>query len=44
MGGQYFEQMDFKEIGLNTKKWIDLVQDGDYWRTLVNAALNLQVS
>ena len=32
--------MDLKEIGLNTRKWVDSAQDGDYWRALVNAALN----
>ena len=25
-----------KEIGINTKSWIDLVQDRDYWRVVVN--------
>ena len=34
--------MDLKEIGINTWKWVDSVQDKDYWRALVNAALNLQ--
>jgi len=36
-------RMDFKEIGINTRNWIDLAQDRDYWRALVNVALNLQV-
>jgi hypothetical protein len=35
--------MDIKEIGVNTKNWIDLTQDRDFLRALVNAALNLWV-
>ena len=31
--------MDLKDRGINTRKWVDLAQDRDYWRTLVNAAL-----
>ena len=31
-----------KEIGINTRNWVDLAQDKDYWRALVNADLNLQ--
>ena len=33
--------MDLKEIGINTGNWVDFTQDRDYWRVLVNAALNL---
>ena len=33
-----------KEIGCNTRKWVDSAQDVDYWRALVNAALNFRVS
>ena len=36
--------MYLKEIGINTKKWIDSAQDRDHWRALVNVALNLQVT
>ena len=36
-------RMDLKEIGINTKNWVDLTQDRDYWRALVNAALILCV-
>ena len=34
--------MDLKEmlVGINTQNWVDLAQDRDYGRVLVNAALN----
>ena len=35
--------MDLKEMRNYTRNWIDSAQDRDYWRPLVNAALNLQV-
>ena len=35
--------MDLKEICINTRDWVDLAQDRDYWRVLVNSALNLRV-
>ena len=35
--------MDLKEIGINTRNWVDSVQDRDYWRVLVNAGLNLWI-
>jgi hypothetical protein len=34
--------MGLKEIGIKTKNWVESVQDRDYWRDLVNAALNLR--
>ena len=37
-------RMDLKEIGINTRNWVDSAQDRDYWRALVNVALNLRVS
>ena len=33
-----------KEIGINTRNWVDSAQDRDYWRVLVNVALNLRFS
>ena len=40
---EYNTRMDFKEIDINTRNWVDSAQDRYYWRTLVNAALNLRV-
>ena len=37
-------RMDLTEMGMNTRNWIDLTQDRDYWRALVNVTLNLQIS
>ena len=36
-------RMALKEIGTNTSNWGNSAQDRVYWRTLVNAALNLRV-
>ena len=36
-------RMILKEIGINMRNWVDSAQDRNYWRALVNAALNLQV-
>ena len=36
-------RMDLKEICTNTWNWVDSAQDRDYWRALVNAALNLGI-
>ena len=36
--------MDIKEIGINTRNWVDSIQDRDYWTALVNATLNLRIS
>ena len=27
---------DLKEIGINTRNWVDSVLDRDYWRAIVN--------
>ena len=36
--------VDLAKIGVSTWYWIDSFQDLDYWRLLVNDALNLRVS
>jgi hypothetical protein len=36
-------RMDLEEIVINTGNSVDSTQDRDYWRALVNAALNLRV-
>ena len=35
---------DLEEICVNAGNWVDSAQDRDYWKALVNAALNLRVS
>jgi hypothetical protein len=39
----YFK-MDLREIGWDGMDWIDLAQDRDQWRALVNTVMNLRVS
>ena len=36
-------RMDLEERGINAGNWVDSDQDREYWRALVNAALNLRV-
>ena len=31
-------RMDLKEIDILTRDWVNLAQDRDYWRALVNLA------
>jgi hypothetical protein len=33
-------KMDLREIGWDRKDWIDLVQDRDQWKALVNTVMN----
>jgi hypothetical protein len=35
--------MDLREMGLDGMDWIDVAQDRDQWRALVNAVMNLRV-
>jgi hypothetical protein len=35
--------MDLREIGWSGMGWIDLGQDNEQWRALVNAVIKLQV-
>ena len=36
-------RMDLEEISINAGNWVDSAQDRNYWRALVNTALNLWV-
>jgi hypothetical protein len=35
-------KMDLRDIGWGGMDWIDLTQDRDQWRALVNTVLNLR--
>ena len=37
-------RIDLKEIGVNTRNWIDSAKDRNYRRALMNAALKFRVS
>jgi hypothetical protein len=36
-------KMDLREIGWYSRDWIELAQDRDQWRALVNTVMNLRV-
>jgi hypothetical protein len=36
-------KIDRREIGWDSMDWIDLAQDRDQWRALVNTVMNLRV-
>jgi hypothetical protein len=36
-------KMDLREIGWDGMNWIDLAQDRDQWRALVNTVMNFRV-
>jgi hypothetical protein len=36
-------KMNLKEIGWNGMDWIDVAQDRDQWRAVVNTVMNLRV-
>jgi hypothetical protein len=35
--------MDLQEVGWRGMDWIDMAQDRDRWRDVVNAVMNLRV-
>jgi hypothetical protein len=37
-------EMDIREVARDGMDWIDLAQDRDRWRALVNTVINLRVS
>ena len=37
-------RMDLEDIGISAGNWVDSAQDRNYWRALVNVAMNLRVS
>jgi hypothetical protein len=36
-------KMDLREIGWDGMDWIDLAQDRDQWKAILNTVMNLQV-
>ena len=36
-------RMDLEEMGISAGNWVGSARDRNYWRALVNAALNLRV-
>jgi hypothetical protein len=36
--------MDLREVELDDLDWLDLAQDGDHWRALVNMVMKFRIS
>jgi hypothetical protein len=39
----YNIKMDFRKMGCGGRDWIDLAQDRDQWRALVNTVMNIRI-
>jgi hypothetical protein len=39
----FFKCMDIQEVAWESMEWIELAEDRDRWRALVNAVMNLRV-
>jgi hypothetical protein len=43
VGGSTIFKMDLREIGWDGVDWIDMAQDMDQWRALMNTVLNFRI-
>jgi len=43
-GGEGNIKVDLQEVGWGGMDWIDMAQDRERWRTVVNAVMNLMIS